>query len=62
MPPNEEQEPMAMVADVLNEHDVTTRRGGKWYAFSVREVLLNEDKYCGGKRADSDVRWPVILE
>jgi site-specific DNA recombinase len=51
---------MQAIADALS--GVTTSRGGKrWYASSVREVLLNEDNYRGGKRGDSDLRWPVIL-
>jgi site-specific DNA recombinase len=51
---------MLAIAEALS--GVTTSRGGKrWYASSVREVLLNEDNYRGGKRGDSDLRWPAIL-
>lgn len=51
---------MAKIAEALG--DAPTGHGGKrWYASSVREVLLNEANYRGGKRGDSDQNWPAIL-
>jgi site-specific DNA recombinase len=51
---------MAKIAEALGS--TPTARGGKrWYASSVREVLLNEADYRGGKRGDSDLHWPMIL-
>jgi site-specific DNA recombinase len=53
---------MGKIADVLNLHEVPTTRGGaKWYASSVREILLNEADYRGGKRGASSVRWPKAM-
>lgn len=33
----------------------------KWQHSSIAEILRNEDVYKGGKRGESDVRWPSIL-
>ena len=49
------------IAERLNASDTTTRSGGRWYASSVREILLNEDKYRGGYRGESSERWPIIF-
>ncbi len=38
----------------------TAPRGGKWYATTISEILLNEEAYRG-VRGDSPIRWPVIL-
>lgn len=51
---------MAKIADQLRGK-ATSRGGQRWYASSVREVLLNEDNYRGGRRGDSDLRWPASL-
>ena len=51
---------MAKIAEALSSTP-TTHGGKRWYASSVREVLLNEANYLGGKRGDSDLRWPAIL-
>jgi len=53
---------LTIIADDLNRRRIQTRRGGSWHASSVRQVLLNEDKYRGGFRGESQVGWPVILE
>jgi site-specific DNA recombinase len=53
---------LTAIANKLNDGDVPTRHGAKWYASSVREVLLNETDYRGGYRGESKERWPVILE
>lgn len=53
---------LVQIADELNEREIKTRRGGNWHASSVRQVLLNEDKYRGGFRGESKERWPSILE
>lgn len=53
---------LTAIADDLNTTSTPTRHGAKWYASSVREVLLNEDNYRGGLRGESSERWPVILE
>ncbi len=31
-------------------------RGGKWYATTISEILLNEEAYRGALRGDSPVR------
>lgn len=36
-------------------------RGGKWYATSVSEIMMNDDAYAGGLRNESSVAWPTIL-
>ena len=53
---------LTVIADGLNKQGIKTRRGGKWHASSVRQILMNEDKYRGGFRWESEIRWPVILE
>jgi site-specific DNA recombinase len=57
-------EPLTLqaVADALNDDHVPAARGGAWYPMNVLHVLRNRDKYEGGKRGASDVRWPVILK
>lgn len=50
------------IADVLNEQEVTSKQGGKWYPSTVRQILLAEDKYRGGLRGYSPVYWPAILD
>jgi len=50
------------IAADLNEHKIITSRGRPWHASSVREVLINKNKYQGGFRGESSERWPVILE
>lgn len=52
---------LTAIATALNEKGAPTSRNGRWYASNVREVLLNEEKYRGGKRGDSEVNWPVLL-
>jgi site-specific DNA recombinase len=49
------------IADTLNESGETTARGGGWHASSVRQILLNENKYKGGNRGESDEHWPRII-
>jgi site-specific DNA recombinase len=53
---------LAAIADELNAAGEMPRHGAKWYASTVREVLLNEADYRGGLRGKSPERWPVILE
>jgi len=50
------------IADYLNESGYPTARGGNWHSSSVRQILLNEDKYRGGYRGESSEKWPVILQ
>ena len=52
---------LAAIADDLNAAGASTPRGGRWHGSSVREVLLNEADYRGGRRGDSGVCWPAIL-
>lgn len=52
---------LTAIADGLNRDKIKTPRGRKWHASSVREVLLNEPIYRGGRRGPSPVTWPVIL-
>ena len=49
------------IAQTLNEQEIPARKGGKWYASAVKEVLSNEAEYRGGKRGASDETWPAIL-
>lgn len=49
------------IAAGLNVDGIRTARGHTWHASSVREVLLNEAAYRGGKRGDSAVKWIKIL-
>ena len=49
------------IAEHLNANSITTQRGGKWYASSVRVVLENKAIYQGGLRGTSQVAWPAIL-
>jgi site-specific DNA recombinase len=49
------------IAHTLNFNGVTTARGKRWHASSVREVILNEDAYKGGLRGDSKLQWPKLL-
>lgn len=52
---------LTQIANELNGAGIKTRRGGQWHASSVREVLLNEADYRGGRRNGSGRQWPVIL-
>lgn len=36
-------------------------RGGKWYATTISEIMMNDDAYAGGLRNESAVAWPIIL-
>ena len=54
---------MGDIAAVLNSEGVPTPRGAKsWYPSTVRQVLMHEAAYRGGKRGDSESRWPIILD
>ena len=51
------------IAAVLNTEGVPTLRNGRhWYPSPVREVLTHEAAYRGGKRGESEARWPQILD
>jgi site-specific DNA recombinase len=51
------------IAGTFNSEGVSTPHGGKvWYASTVRQILLNEPMYRGGKRGGSSASWPVILD
>ena len=52
---------LTAIAEELTQAGALPRHGARWYASSVREVLLNEDNYRGGLRGESPERWPVIL-
>lgn len=52
---------LAAIADDLNAAGASTPRGGRWHGSSVREVLLNEADYRGGRRGESGVCWPAVL-
>jgi site-specific DNA recombinase len=52
---------LTAIAEQLNQTGTPTRHGVKWYASSVREVLLNEAAYRGGLRGESPESWLVIL-
>src|SRR5262249_38869476 len=51
------------IAAVLNAEAVPPPRAGRhWYPSTVRELLTHEDAYRGGKRGESEARWPQILD
>lgn len=50
------------IAEHLNDQGSRSRRGGRWYASSVREILGNEAAYRGAYRGESAKPWPRILE
>jgi len=51
------------IAAILHTEGVPTPRGGRsWYPSTVREVLMHESSYRGGKRGESESRWPIILD
>src|SRR5260221_5046929 len=53
---------MRSIAEKLNQQGIPSPRGGsKWFHTSIKEILDNRSAYVGGKRGESDVRWPVIL-
>ena len=49
------------IAYQLNTEGTPPPIGRKWWASSVREILLNEPAYRGGKRGASDLRWPKVI-
>jgi len=54
---------LTAIAENLNSRGIRTRREKSWHASSVREILLNEDKYLGGLRGLSkDVHWLKIID
>ncbi len=54
---------MSTIAAVLNRESVRTGKGGTaWYSSSVRDILLREAIYRGGKRGNSSTHWPVLLD
>lgn len=55
---------MNRIAEVLNDNQVPTQRGGKkWYGSTVKSILSNRDKYQGGliNNNVNDIRWPKII-
>ena len=54
---------MGDIAAVLNSEGVPTPRGAKsWYPSTVRQVLMHEAAYRGGKRGESETCWPIMLD
>jgi site-specific DNA recombinase len=49
---------MQAIADSLTAKPM---RGDKWYASSIKSILDHESDYSGGKRGESDIKWPKIL-
>ncbi len=49
------------IARDLNSDGIQTPRSGRWSHAAIRAVLDNRDKYLGGTRGESSVRWPAIL-
>lgn len=49
------------IAKHLNDLGYKTSTGKDWYAKAVRYVKNNKDKYSGGYRSCSSVRWPCII-
>jgi site-specific DNA recombinase len=56
-----EGQTLRQIADTLNAVGTPGPRGGRWHHTSVREVLLNEGAYRGGRIGDSELTWPLIL-
>ena len=61
--------PDARAAEQLGRHRSDSERRGRtdptrrsWYPSTVREVLMHEAAYRGGKRGESESRWPIILD
>ena len=52
---------LTAIADTLNSDAIAPRHGQRWYASTVREVLINEASYRGGYRGESTQRWPSII-
>ena len=51
------------IAGKLNSEGVPTPNGGKfWYASTVRQLLIQETMYRGGRRGESNASWPVLLD
>ncbi len=48
-------------ADYLNSRGLKPRRGKAWYASMTRKITMSSDKYTGGFRGKSQVRWPKIV-
>ena len=53
---------LAPIATTLNAEGERGAKGAPWTAVTVLRVLRDEPAYRGGKRGDSDVRWPAILD
>ncbi len=49
------------IAQRLNERQMESPRGGRWYGSGVHDILSNERAYYGAKRGASAVQWPAIL-
>lgn len=49
------------IATKLNAAGVVSPLGGAWRHTTVAGILANRAIYAGGKRADSELRWPAIL-
>jgi site-specific DNA recombinase len=54
---------LRQIAQELNDASISTPKGGSvWYPGTVAVILKNKPIYTGGKRGDSEARWPAILE
>lgn len=49
------------IANLLNKEGIKPRRGKAWYASMARAIIMSSDKYAGGFRGESQVRWPKII-
>lgn len=50
------------IATALNGDGIASPRGAAWHPSSVHYILKSEDAYRGGRRWESPVNWPAILE
>ncbi len=49
------------LAKILNDHEIKAPRGDVWHETTIYKILQKRNKYEGGFRNDSPVRWPRIL-
>ena len=49
------------IARDLNTDGIPTPRSGHWSHAAIRAVLDNRDKYLGGRRGESPLRWPAVF-
>jgi hypothetical protein len=54
-------ESLTDIATRLSAAGVAAPLGGAWRHTTIASILASRSLYAGGRRADSDHRWPAIL-